>query len=401
MSDGVKGGIRWWQRWPTWSGYAAAGWSLAYAMLGVYWTAGGDGFPFAPIDDDHRTGSILEGVPVEVGAPLMAALGLLGAVVGFAMARGAGSRRQSAAMIAFGWIAATSLTMIIPDYTMIAVLAFAPLLLVFAFTGVPGPQGGVGDILYWHRNNLIILFAGGLLWAVATLAYQRRRRAACQHCGRRHGATGDGPSPQTLLRWGRWAVVLACLAPLPYEITRVAWFFGHPLGISRDFLTMMQDTDGMLWVGLGCAIASVLGGVLTHGLVSRWGEVYPRWIWFKAGRPVPPALAIVPASLVAVVLIPAGLMMLWDLDIHEGWGLRLPSVPWVLWGVALGAATVTYHLRRRGTCSHCGPDGGVARADSDHLRSAMPGVRGAATDRVRHAHPQPSDPRAPSATGEA
>lgn len=352
----------WIRRWPDWAGYAAAGWSSMYALLGLYWTAGGDGFPFAPVDEDHLSGSILEGSPVEVTAPLMAVLGLLGTVVALAMARGAGSRRQSAVMIAFGWIVAAGLTLIIPDYTLIAVLAFGPLLLVFAFTGVPGPQDGIGDILYWHRTNLIILFAGGLLWTATTLAYQRRRRAACQHCGRRHGPAGEDPSRRTLLRWGRVAVVVACLAPLPYEITRVAWYLGHPLGISRDFLTMMQDTDGMLEVGLGCAIASVLGGVLTHGLVSRWGEVYPRWIWFKAGKRVPPALATVPASLVAVVLIPAGLMMVWDPEISDGWGLRLPSVAWVLWGAALGAATIAYHWRRRGACRHCGQGASAAPA---------------------------------------
>ncbi|MBG0566377.1 NYN domain-containing protein [Actinoplanes aureus] len=350
----VTRGSRWWRHWPAWAGYVTAGWSLMYAMLGLYWTAGGDGFPFAPIDDDHRSASILEGSPVEVVAPLMALLGLLGTAVALAMARGAGTRRQSAAMITFGWIVAAGLTLIIPDYILIALLAFGPLLLVFTFTGVPGPQDGIGDILYWHRTNLIILFVGGLLWAAATLAYQRRKRGACQHCGRRHGPASDGPSRQTLLRWGRWAVVVACLAPLPYEITRVAWYFGHPLGISRDFLTMMQDTPGMLEVGLGCAIASALGGVLTHGLVSGWGEVYPRWIWFKAGKPVPPALATVPASLVAVVLIPAGLMMVWDPALGDGWGLRLPSVAWLLWGAALGAATIAYHLRRRGVCRHCG-----------------------------------------------
>ncbi|MGW4944012.1 NYN domain-containing protein [Actinoplanes sp. NPDC004185] len=354
MSKRGKGGTGWWRRWPAWSGYAAAGWSLMYAMLGLYWTSGGDGFPFAPIDDDHKSASILEGSPVEVTAPLMAVLGLLGTVVALAMARGAGSGRRSVAMIAFGWIAAAGLSLIIPDYILIGVLAFGSLLLVFAFTGVPGPQDGIGDILYWHRVNLFILFAGGLLWAAATLAYQRRRRAACQHCGRRHGPPGDGPPREALLRWGRWAVAVACLAPLPYEITRVAWFFGLPLGISRDFLTMMQNTGGMLAIGLGCAIASALGGVLTHGLVSRWGEIYPRWIWFKAGKPVPPALATVPASIVAVALIPAGLMMVWDPTISDGWGLRLPSVAWILWGAALGAATITYHLRRRGACRHCG-----------------------------------------------
>ena len=178
-------------RWPDLAGYAAAGWSSMYALLGLYWTAGGDGFPFGPAGADRRSGSILEGTPVEAGGPLIAALGLLGTVVAVAMARGAGSGRRSAAMIAFGWTAAAALTLVIPDYTLIALVAFAPVLLVFAFTGVPGPQDGIGDILYWHRVNLSILFAGGLLWAAATLAYQRRRRAACGHCGRRPGSGGD------------------------------------------------------------------------------------------------------------------------------------------------------------------------------------------------------------------
>ncbi|GGN72958.1 hypothetical protein GCM10010112_41850 [Actinoplanes lobatus] len=347
---------QWWRRWPFWSGYAAAGWSLMYGSLGLYWTAGGGGFPFAPAVDDRRSGSVLEGSPVEVVAPVMAVLGLLGAVVALAMARGAGSRRTAVAMIVFGWFTAAGLALAIPDYTMIALVAFAPLLLVFAFTGVPGPQEGIGDILYWHRTNLIILFAGGLLWAAATLAHQRRVRGECRHCGR-HPATGPGPSRRTLLRWGRWAVLVACVAPLPYEITRVAWFLGHPLGISHDFLRMMQDTPGMLSIGLGCAIASAVGGVLTHGLVSRWGEVYPRWIWFRAGKPVPPALAVVPASIVAVVLVPAGLMMVWDPDIGDGWALRAPSILWLFWSAGLAAATYAYHLRRRGFCRACGRGG--------------------------------------------
>jgi hypothetical protein len=342
--------MSWWRLWPAWSGYAATGWSLLYGALGVYWTAGGAGFPFAPVDRTHATGSVLEGSHVEVGAPIMAALGLLGAVVAVAMARGAGG---SAVLIIFGWTMAAALALVIPDYTMLAVVAFAPLLLVFAFTGVPGDQGGIGDILYWHRTNLIILFVGGLLWAAATLAYQRRSRVACQHCGRRHGSA-DGPSRRKLLRWGRLAVAVACLAPLLYEVTRVAWYLGYPLGVSEDFLRMMQGTPGMLDVGLGCAVASAVGGVLTHGLVARWGEVYPRWIWFKAGRPVAPALAIVPAAIVSVVVIPAGLMMLWTPQPRDGWALYVPSLLWLVWGLGLGAAAFTYHLRRRGICRHCG-----------------------------------------------
>ncbi|MFD6683519.1 NYN domain-containing protein [Micromonospora parva] len=343
-----------WRHWPTWAGWAAGGFSLLYGLLGLYWTAGGDGFPFAPVDPARASGSILEGSRVEVVAPIIAVLGLVGAVVAWLMTRRARpGRRSAAALMVFGWAAAIGLTVIVPDYTLIILVAFAPLLLVFAFTGVPGDQGGIGDILYWHRTNLIIVFVGGLLWATATLAYRRRARGACASCGRRH-EEGGGPSRQTLLRWGRWAVAVACLAPLPYEITRIAWYLGHPLGVTPDFLRMMQDTPGMLEVGLGCALASALGGVLTHGLVARWGETYPRWIWFKAGRRVPPTLAIVPASIVAVTIIPAGLMFLWTSEARGTWAMYVPSLFWTVWGVALGVATIAYHLRRRGACRHCG-----------------------------------------------
>ncbi|HET6985440.1 MAG TPA: hypothetical protein VFI00_02455 [Kribbella sp.] len=30
------------RNWPLWTGYATAIWSLAYGVLGVYWTLGGD-----------------------------------------------------------------------------------------------------------------------------------------------------------------------------------------------------------------------------------------------------------------------------------------------------------------------------------------------------------------------
>jgi hypothetical protein len=341
--------------WPVWSGYAAAAWSFAYGALGLHWALGGAGFPFGPVDPTRMSGSILEGSPVEVVAPTMAALGLVGGVIGLAMARGAGrSGWARTALLVFGWTVAAGLTLVVPDYFLIAVLAFAPLLVVFAFTGVPGEQDGLGDILYWHRTNLVVLFVGGLLWAAATLAHQRRTRDACAHCGRGDGAHGRGPSRAALLRWGRWAVVVAWVAPLPYEVTRIAWYLGHPLGTTDEFLRMMQQTPGMLEVGLGCAVASALGGVLTHGLVHRWGEAFPRWAPFRAGRPVPPALAVVPAAVVAVVLVPAGLMNLRADVTADTWGLTLPSVFWIVWGAALGAAALAYHLRRRGTCRRCG-----------------------------------------------
>ncbi|MFE5864527.1 NYN domain-containing protein [Streptomyces virginiae] len=345
---------RWWSGWPRWAPYAAAAWSLVYGLAGLYWALGGAGYPFGSVPEDRSTGSVLEPSPAAVLSPVIAALGFAGTVCGVLMARrrpvgGSVTRRF---LLGFGWAQALALTVVLQDYTLIAVVAFAPLLVVFAFTGVPGPQGDVGEILYWHRDNLLILFVGGVLWTLAVLAYQRRTRGLCAHCGR-GGRAAAWTAPESAARWGRRAVLIAVLSSIPYDVTRVAWFFGYPMGITDAFLEDMQSTPGMLGIGLGLAIASTVGGVLTHGLIARWGEVWPRWVPFKAGRPVALATAIVPALLVAVVLIPGGLQMIRGGDQPFGWGTNYPAMLWVPWGVALGIATLGYYLRRRGTCGHC------------------------------------------------
>ncbi len=56
------------------------------------------------------------------------------------------------------------------------------------------------------------------------------------------------------------------------------------------------------------------GAVLTLGLVQRWGEVFPRWMIGLAGCRVPIALAVVPASLVSVLLVVGGVVIWSGLD---------------------------------------------------------------------------------------
>jgi hypothetical protein len=60
------------ERWPDWVGYAAAAWSLAYALLGGYWAAGGGGFPFG-VEHDPES-SILEHASPDTTAPVIATL---------------------------------------------------------------------------------------------------------------------------------------------------------------------------------------------------------------------------------------------------------------------------------------------------------------------------------------
>jgi hypothetical protein len=67
------------------------------------------------------------------------------------------------------------------------------------------------------------------------------------------------------------------------------------------------------------------------------------------------ALAVVPATVVTVAVITAGLMM-YRLIILDGLpvtGSGAPGLLWLPWGIGLGLATLAYHRRRRATCSGC------------------------------------------------
>ncbi|MFE6697489.1 NYN domain-containing protein [Streptomyces sp. NPDC057718] len=342
----------WWSGWPDWSGYLAVVWSALYGAAALYWALGGDGYPFGRVHEDRSSGSILEPSRAEVVAPVLAVFCALGVVTGLLMLRRLGSGRVRKALLAYGWAAGIALTLLIPDYSLLGLLAFSPALLVFVFTGVPGPQD-LGDILYWHRGNLMIVFVGGLLWVAATLAYQRRTDGRCVYCGRApHGPGSASADPAGLRTWGRRAVWVAVLSTLPYDITRIAWYFDVPLGITDAFLKEMRDTPNMLEIGLGLGVVSTLGSLLMHGLIARWGEVWPRWVWWKKGRTIHPATAVVPAGFVAVVLIPGGLMAVRGFE-AASWGVTGPAILWVVWGAALGIATYLYYLRRRGVCRSC------------------------------------------------
>ncbi|OCC10850.1 hypothetical protein [Streptomyces sp. PTY087I2] len=342
---------RWWSRWPDLAVRLAVVWSVLYGAAALYWALGGDGYPFERVHEDRSSGSILEPSRAEVVAPVLAVFCALGVAAGLLMLKRLGTGRVRTVLLGYGWVAGISLALLIPDYSLLGLLAFSPVLLVFAFTGVPGPQG-MGDILYWHRGNLMIVFVGGLLWVAATLAYQRRTSGRCVHCGRAPHGSGRRTDPVRLRVWGRRAVWLAVLSTLPYDITRIAWYFDVPLGITDAFLEEMRDTPNMLEIGLALGVVSTLGSLLTHGLIAGWGEVWPRWVWWKKGRTIHPATAVVPAGLVAVVLIPGGLMAVRGFE-AASWGITGPAILWVVWGAALGAATYLYYLRRRGVCRSC------------------------------------------------
>jgi hypothetical protein len=325
-------------------------------MLGVAWALGAAGFPFGHEHDPDAALSALAGVRVSTGAPAIAVLGVTGAVVALVMAAPWGGRVVRAMVLGFASGIAATLLLVVPDFRVLVAVAYAPVFLVGAPFG--WPPASYLEVVPWPVVNQMLCITGGLLWTATAVVYRRRSQGACVSCGRTD-AGGGWTTPAAAARWGRWAVAIAVIVPCLYAATRWAWALGIPLGISEEFLRE-GEAEGLWVAGAALATVAVGGAILSLGLVQRWGEVFPRWLPFWGGRRVPPALAIVPASLVAVIVTEAGLMYVrlalaghWAGE-AKNWGAIAPELLWPIWGIALGLATLAYYIRRREEWAPCG-----------------------------------------------
>jgi hypothetical protein len=352
-------------RYPWWAGPAhavAAVWSLVYLVLGVAWLVGAAGNPADRAVDEAGSGlSLLVTLGPRAGAVIITSLAgfgliLLGVLAVMQPVRdkvGTARRMLPALAFALGLV----LAVVLPDYRLLAAIAYTPIVLVLAVAGAV-PEGA--QVWPWPVLNMAVLTLAGLAWMVTAVVHHRRLSGACPRCGR-GPADPDWTSPRAAARWGRWAVAVAVAVPLGYAVTRYAWALGIPLGVRQQLL---DDLGPAVYAGAALATLAVAGAVLTLGLVQRWGEVFPRWIPWLRGRAVPIGLAVVPAWLVSIVLASAGLMFVrlavtgelaenlpGTTDDVAGW---LPEMFWPLWAVALAAAAYAYWLRRRGRCPDCG-----------------------------------------------
>jgi hypothetical protein len=167
-------------------------------------------------------------------------------------------------------------------------------------------------------------------------------------------ATHGSGFERWLVRHSVAVTVVAAAGPLPYALVRATWLTPWPVGAPGGV-----DYGIRLW-GLLLGGAAVLGVVLTLGLILPWGRVFPRWMLGLAGRPVPPALAIVPGASVALALIMAAVWMPLSFA-GEGLVMFLAAMilfPCWIWGPALALAVWAYAVRRRAE-----QDGGVPRHD--------------------------------------
>jgi hypothetical protein len=366
------GGVRDWQRWAP---YAAVAWSLIYAALGVYWAVSGRGFPYTPETVSDAIGSVVGRFGPGVAWIVVITVGLPAAAVGTAMLRGVRVLRPL--FITAGALLAGVLLLLMINLTLLTKLAYIPFVVFRLLTGAE-----IGfylqELTQWTVVHQLLCLIGGFLWLAATVSYARRIGDACLYCGRRDGPEG-WTSPDNAARWGRIAVYVAMVVPALYALTRYAWALGFPLGMSEAQLRLGQER-GEWTSGLFLANFGLVGAVLMLGLVQRWGEVFPRWMIGLAGRRVPIALAVVPASIVSVLLMVGGISI-WsgyaqmaDAAAASGQDMGIivgPTLLFPIWGLALAVATLAYYYRRRGPCSVCGrgASGEIGKPASSYHRT--------------------------------
>lgn len=328
---------------------AAAIWSLAYGALGLYWTTGGRGFPFGAGRDPAASASILGRATAADTAPIITAIGFVGAIIALAVAsvRLQGTMRIASLVVA--WLHAVVLTLLIPDFRLLALIAYAPLLLIGPAFGW-SPSAGFSQALIWPLVNQLVCLTGGVLWGAVAITMHLGESRPAEHGNAR---ARRWTNPEVAVRWGKWAVGIAVVVPCLYAVTRLAWAFGIPLGIDERLLdAAAAESGGIIGAAFGLGTVALCGAILTLGLVQRWGEVFPRWIPFIGGTPVPLALVIVPAGLMSVLITGAGLTFVrltltgrYRLD--TDWAMSGPMLLWPAWGVALATATVAYFHRTR------------------------------------------------------
>ena len=354
------GGVRDWQRWAP---YAAVAWSLVYAALGFYWAVSGRGFPYTPETLSDVTGPVV-GRFGPGGAWIVVILaGIPAAALGIAMLRGVRSRVLRPLFISAGALLAGVLLLLMIEFTLLIQLAYIPFVVFNLLTGTEFGQVFVESLAQskWTIAHQLLCLTGGFLWLATTIIYARRSGDACLYCGRRDGSQRWN-SPEQAARWGRIAVYVAMVTPVIYALTRYAWALGIPLGMSEEHWRLGQERGE--WIsGLFLATFGLVGALLMLGLVQRWGEVFPRWMVGLAGRRVPIALAVVPASIMSVLFMVGGIAV-WSgytqmadaaVTIGEDMGIVVgPVLLFPVWGVALAVATLGYYYRRRGPCSVCG-----------------------------------------------
>lgn len=357
-----------------------ASWSLLAAAAGLWFLLDPAAYPLGAADPSPDF-SLLAAVPVPVVSTTLLVLGPVGLAAAAMMAQPASVPvvRRTLLTASFGQAAIFGL--LVPDIRLLIAMGYlcavlGPILVVallaagtrrnprnvvalalvglgaaasgWAFDIGPGTLAGLGRSLGAGVADfapvmftMVGSFVGGVLWTLTSARYLRR------------GADGSGPASRWVpapTRWGRWVTVGAALCPLPYALLRMTWLTPWPQ------FAPFGMTPEMRIFGLSLGFAALGGSVLTLGLISGWGERFPRWLPVLGGRPVPAVPPTGVALVVAAALTIAGRSLVQQLVVSDAGfgelgGEALLVFPFPVWGPLLAAAAGAYYLRRTGRLS--------------------------------------------------
>lgn len=364
--SGGRGGVRDWQRWAP---PAAVTWSLIYAVIVVYWAVSGRGFPYPPEIASDPLGPLLGRSGPALAWIVVIMVGFPAAVVGTAMKQGMRGRVLRPLLLTAGALLTGILLLLMTSLDLLVKFGYFPLAIVSLIQGAESGNTYLKGVTEWVTLHQGLCMLGGFLWLAATVCYARRSVDACPVCGRCDGPEG-WRSPDRAARWGKIAVYVALVAPVYYALIRYVWALGYPMGMNLARFQSGQENGIWVFGALSHGNFMLVGALLMSGLVQRWGEVFPRWLIGLAGRRVPIALAVIPASLVSVLLIVGGIgiwfglgQMIGNLVATGAGNIEVacailfevgPTLLFPVWGAALAIATLGYYYRRRGPCSVCG-----------------------------------------------
>jgi hypothetical protein len=329
----------------------ALGWSLYMTLMGVYWTAGGAGYPLGHHDvRGPESGSLLTTMDSAVGGPVIAATGVVGLALLLLLSRGQ-PRTASlrTAMILAGGGFAVLLVVLAVDSRAITLL----------------PPLGLVPIKWveadWPTVFQMAVPVAAAAYFLATVA-MARRTADRSPAGRARAAVRSR-------RWdrvGRIATYVAILCPLPYAIVRLCWSRGWAVGAPEPFVeSLLRVQPENVWVEPILAGLALTGVFLTTGLLSRWGSVFPSWVPALGGRRVPLwlPLGLGGSAVIGIGTFGKGMLLgrlgveqpgalselqQWGMSVQgwEYWGLD--GLAWILfplWSVSLAVALAGYYHR--------------------------------------------------------
>ncbi|WP_405614754.1 hypothetical protein OG292_17695 [Streptomyces sp. NBC_01511] len=173
-------------------------------------------------------------------------------------------------------------------------------------------------------------------------------------------ATGTPvPAVPRVPRSIRLAAHAAALTLVPSGLWRIAIALGWDSGFTDEALHPGNFPGPTSFYLIGLSLLAEAIGLLTLGLVHRWGEEIPHRVPVLGGRRIPVMAAVLPASLGAalVTLITFTGAFNWNDADNMGaagspegghyWLMTACYLPLLAWGPLLAVVTVAYYRRRR------------------------------------------------------